>query len=344
MGKSSCIQSLLLLRQSFQLGHLDSKGGLFLAGEYSKPGNGKDVFFQGAEASEKILIAISFSGNLKSSFEFTYEKDSDLQPTSGINATFDLTQANLFNDNFFYLNADRLSPDRDVFPASESNIQKGNLGKHGQFAVHFICKNQRKPIGVSNLKHHKAATDTLLDNIDAWLREVTPGIKVAAQFYPEINSARLAYQFDTEGGVSDEFKPSNVGYGITYILPVIVQILIARPGQSVIIENPESHLHPTGQAAIARLCILAAQNGIQIILETHSDHIVNAILIGIKNYSSEGEGIELAKVCIQFVDREDNKGNSRSQIIKIESDGRILNAPENFFDQFAKDMKAIMGF
>ena len=108
MGKSSAIQSLLLLRQSFLLGHLNANGGLFLDGEYSKPGNGKDIFYVGGGENEMISIEIIFFNSQNVIFHFKYAKDSDIQPMSFLDINnFDFKSATIFNDDFFYLNADR---------------------------------------------------------------------------------------------------------------------------------------------------------------------------------------------------------------------------------------------
>jgi predicted ATPase len=345
MGKSSCIQALLLLRQSFLQGKLTKSGGLFLDGEYTKPGNGKDILFSGAGDSEKIGIDVSFTDNNLTRFLFEYSRDSDLQKCNSIESSFELGVSNLFNQNFAYLNADRLSPDRDVFPSAQSYIEAGNLGIHGQFTAFYIARNQRKPIGIDSLKSRSAATDNLLDNVNAWLGEIVPGIRVTTQYYPEINSARLGYNYEVPGGLTDEFKAANVGYGITYVLPIVVQLLIARPGQTVIIENPESHLHPSGQSTIARLCTLAARNGVQVVLESHSDHVINGILVAINQHNLDNsEGISSNLVKIYYVEREAGQTKSVAKPVRIEIDGRIRNAPRGFFDQFAKDMKSIMGF
>jgi hypothetical protein len=73
------------------------------------------------------------------------------------------------------------------------------------------------------------------------------------------------------------------GFGLTYVLPVIVLILKAKPGDFIIVENPESHLHPAGQAKIAEMYAIAANNGVQIIVETHSDHFLNGVRVATKN-------------------------------------------------------------
>src|SRR5438046_1441121 len=81
---------------------------------------------------------------------------------------------------------------------------------------------------------------------------------------------------------SSEYRPTNVGFGITYALPIVVSILSARPGSLVIIENPEAHLHPRGQVRMGELLSLASTAGIQVLIETHSDHVLNGIRLAVR--------------------------------------------------------------
>ncbi|MCQ4437669.1 AAA family ATPase, partial [Clostridioides difficile] len=75
----------------------------------------------------------------------------------------------------------------------------------------------------------------------------------------------------------------NVGFGITYVLSIITLVLSAEPGDILIIENPEAHVHPRGQIELGKFLALASKSGIQIIVETHSDHIFNGMRLFIKN-------------------------------------------------------------
>src|SRR5690606_42119683 len=81
---------------------------------------------------------------------------------------------------------------------------------------------------------------------------------------------------------TNRFKAENAGFGITYTLPLVTALLSSKPGALLIIENPESHIHPKGQAKLVELIALVAQNDVQIIIETHSDRVVNGIRVGIK--------------------------------------------------------------
>ncbi|MBP1631557.1 MAG: hypothetical protein H6Q15_2450 [Bacteroidetes bacterium] len=127
-------------------------------------------------------------------------------------------------------------------------------------------------------------------------------------------------------------------------MPIIVAILSASKDSILFIENPEAHLHPKGQAKLAELISLAAEAGVQIVLETHSDHIINGILVQIKRKESENIGISKDHVSMYHFTRNNEKHTSVATSITIEDGGRIIYAPNGFFDQFTIDRKYLMGF
>ena len=79
-----------------------------------------------------------------------------------------------------------------------------------------------------------------------------------------------------------------------------------------LIENPESHLHPKGQTAMGRLMALAAQNGVQVFCESHSDHIINGIRVAVKE-----KAIDKDKLAIYYFDRNPKDDEHRTRITEI---------------------------
>ena len=107
----------------------------------------------------------------------------------------------------------------------------------------------------------------------------------------------------------------------------------------IVIENPEAHIHPSGQAKLMDLICLAAQNGVQFLIETHSDHIVNGLLVATKRNVISPEQSR-----IYYFDREEESHATKSHLLAVLADGKIKNAPKGFFDQIDKDMSTLMGF
>jgi predicted ATPase len=179
---------------------------------------------------------------------------------------------------------------------------------------------------------------SLLDNLDKWLSEISPGIRIHAKRQQEMNIVSLNYAFVQGNELTADFKPQNVGFGLTFVLPVLTAILRARPGDMVIIENPEAHLHPAGQSVIGKLCAIAAKNGVQFFIETHSDHFLNGVRVGVKE-----KIIPSDEVNIFYLERS-TASNHESVVIKpeIDDDGRVDIWPDGFFDESDKLLEKLL--
>jgi predicted ATPase len=339
MGKTSFIQSLLLLRQSYEKKTLPDKG-LFLNGDYLTIGEGKDAYSVDAEG-DTIGFALGWDDKFDVNFEFSYSPNSDLQPIKLFNkpGSFDPFDTALFSKKFQYLNAERLSP-RVLFPTSTYHVEElHSLGSKGEYTAHFIAVNQREPIPIKYLQHPLTKSQTLLSQLDAWMSELAPGVSLNTVVHRDMNVVKLSYKFETSEGYTEEFKPVNVGFGLTYVLPVVTAVLASSPGDLLIIENPESHLHPAGQAVIGRMCALAAEKGVQIILETHSDHILNSIRVAVK------KKILLPQhAAVYFFERDSNAKEHKVDIIQpfIDENGRLDKTPVGFFDEWGKQLDELI--
>ena len=114
------------------------------------------------------------------------------------------------------------------------------------------------------------------------MTEISPGVRLNVKRYSEMDLMTFGVTYSLGHQVaSSEYRPTNVGFGITYALPIVVSVLSARPGSLVIIENPEAHLHPRGQVKMGELLCQASAAGIQILIETHSDHVLNGIRLAV---------------------------------------------------------------
>jgi len=330
MGKSSIIQVLLLLRQSHEKSALKNKG-LLLNGDYIQLGTGADALSINSEI-ETINFILKWKENNNSiNFEFKYDHNSDLLPIQKDNGSIEIENLDLFDNNFRYLSADRVGP-KSQHQLSEYHIRDLNsLGNHGEYTVHFIAVNSLEKLSIDELNHEKSNSPTLISNIEAWMSELAPGIKIRAQVLPQLNAATLSYAFTQGKETTSEFKPQNVGFGLSYVLPVITSILSAKKGDLLIIENPESHLHPAGQSIMGRLCALAANNGVQLIIESHSDHFLNGVRVSVKEKAISPEDVGLF-----FLQRNVESELHASDVIypKIDLNGRIDQWPVGFFDEW----------
>jgi predicted ATPase len=158
-------------------------------------------------------------------------------------------------------------------------------------------------------------------NIKGWLSVISPNV----EFKYELNKTS-----DSSYSTFDEHRATNVGFGLSYTLPVITALLVGTliPNSLVIIENPEAHLHPRGQTEIAKLISLCAQVGTQIIIETHSDHLFDGIRIAAKETPGFAKQVQ-----IHWFELDKDK-NTEVYSPTLYDDGRIDEWPKGFFDQF----------
>jgi len=337
MGKSSLIQALLLLRQSFERNTLFEKG-LLLKGDYVTLGTGKDVLAEDAE-EDSIEMILTWTEKAPIKLNYKYIDDSDFQSISNAVEFEGPEKISLFNQNFQYLSAERIGP-KTSYKTSDYHIRDLNsLGNFGEYTAHYIAKNGSNSLPNSQLKHVKAKSSTLLENLNHWMSELTPGLRIHAVMQPDIDSVSLSYSFEQGRETTAHFKPQNVGFGLTYVLPVVVAILRAKAGDMLIIENPESHLHPAGQAVMGRLCVLAAQNDVQLFIETHSDHFLNGVRVALKDRIVDPEDVKV------FYLERDKEGKQHSSIVKspeIDENGRLDFWPEGFFDEWDKQLEKLL--
>src|SRR5690606_11798253 len=154
----------------------------------------------------------------------------------------------------------------------------------------------------------------LKGQIEAWLSEVTPGTRIHTTQHTGMDLVNLEYSF-----IGRPFRSTNVGFGITYTLPVLLAILSASPGDLLVIENPEAHLHPKGQRKLGELIAFAASEGVQIIVESHSDHLLNGIRIAVHSKRANPSDIK-----IHFFTSSVKHSSKMTNVIcpKLDEDGR----------------------
>lgn len=166
--------------------------------------------------------------------------------------------------------------------------------------------------------------------LKGWLQKISPDVK----FEPKL--AQLA---DTSYSLYDQHRSSNVGYGLSYSLPVIVALLLGTLKQDslVLIENPEAHLHPRGQYEMSRLICLCVEAGAHVLVETHSDHLFD----GVRIFCKESETSFANKVIAYWCQLDENKCTKVASC-HIKRNGKVDNWPKGMFDQFLIDAERLI--
>jgi predicted ATPase len=350
VGKSSAIQVLLLLREAFIKDK--SFDVLDLKCNSVKIGTVNDAIY---EFSDNDSFEISLLASEKV-FNFKYEAQTEeekvksfinlVKEKSIIPRGFQLES--IFNTNFQYISAYRLGPQTQY--KKEDKIidiykQISDIDGNAEYFVHFLDRYRNNEV-LPEICNSNVPFNDLFSQVIAWEKEISDGVNIDIQDLGKLGYV-LKYSFDTEKSVSKKtknFEATNVGFGLSYVMPILVAILSAKKDSLIIIENPEAHLHPNGIAKLTELICLASQAGIQIILETHSDHIINGILVQCKKFEEGNKGINRDNVSIYQFDRDETEHCTRATKITLESNGHLRYPPEGFFDQFTIDRKFLMGF
>jgi predicted ATPase len=232
--------------------------------------------------------------------------------------------------NFYhihYVSADRIGP-QDFYP--KSTLGKfPNVGARGEFTVNLLDKKKAEPVDDRLCLGEDAKT--LITQTEEWLSKIFGGAKLEI---PSSQSSILELLFNTSAS-KDRFKPANVGFGFHSVLPIIVSGLIAKEGEILIVENPEIHLHPRAQSELTKFLAKVSSCGVQVLVESHSDHILNGLRIAVLDKIIDSEDLSV----LYF---QNNLDNPVVQI-PVQSDGGIEEWPDDFFDQTTKDFDRLFG-
>lgn len=334
MGKSSFLQVILLLMQSDKL----EEGIIDLNGILAQIGQGKDALYQFA-SDDHIAFGIKFPPDKSFNWKFNYYTNKDKLTAENVCKKEDMKFFREHTKLFQYISAERLGP-KEWYDASSVVVldkkQLGLLGEHTAYYINVFGANR----DVNELiRHPKAKAEKLNAQINAWLKEISPGVSLNTKYVIEANKVILDYQFDMKGIATNSFRPKNVGFGISYVLPIVLALLTAENDKIIIIENPESHIHPRGQAELGKLIGLASKTGTQIFVETHSDHILNGIRVAVKENQ-----ISKDLVNILYFDKTTNDKESYTNIhkLKVDSNGILSDEPEGMLDEWGNQLLKLL--
>ena len=335
MGKSSVIQALLVLRQSAASGELN-RGKLVLGGELTDIGAGQDVLFEDAEENVIAFELYHQAAPAALALTFRYSREADrlAADDEDLGGLAHWSGYPPFGGNLMYVSAERLGP-RKLYSQSETFARSGHIGARGEYALNYLAARQNEAMQPDDPRQVKQSGRRLLDVVDHWLQEVTPGAHLQLETVRDADAIIAGFSFDRPGDVTTKrFRATNVGFGLSYALPVLTALL-APPGSLCLVENPEAHLHPRGQTRLAELTVRAALAGVQVIVETHSDHFIDGIRIAVRDGL-----IEPDDTAFHYFDRQAGKTVVSSP--KVDADGRLSSWPPGFFDQHEENLVRLL--
>lgn len=331
MGKSSVIQAILLLRQAYEMGTLNK--GLHLNGELTQIGTGFDLLYRNS-AQDEVSIEVSTEENTYR-WDYKYTKDSDYQEIKATNIDQEgIDNINIFTPTFSYISAERIGPQRYYKQSYHEIYERNQVGFRGELFADYLAKRGlTDKVENQNVLFDDVTDEHLLYQTQEWLSVISPGVHINPRPYQEAGLVGIGY---TVYGA--DYTPVNVGFGLSYVVPIIVSLLKAKSGDLVIIENPEAHLHPKGQRKMGELIARASAGGVQVILETHSDHILNGIRLSVKNRSISRNHIRLN----YFYQQVESGLPLGERVVHqkcspvIFDDGSLSHWPDGFFDEWDK--------
>jgi Protein of unknown function (DUF3696)/AAA domain, putative AbiEii toxin, Type IV TA system len=348
-GKSTALQTLLLLSQTLR-SHRGSSD-LRLKGPLTNLGTPADVINRMAGGNEIALGVKTDEAELLWRFSVTDDarrslkasrlefNDEDAGVTvvqsfdgirpreliSGYHGTMDALERLIF------LSASR-QVDADLFPVPEEGEDAiGDVGPVGQFAAWWFHQEADNPVPQGRrLKGQDG--NTLRHQVNAWAQDLFPGVEFNALPVVGTNQMRLEIK---SGPTSGWARPANIGYGISYAFPALAAALMAPANCVLIIDSPEAHLHPRGQARMGAFLAQMASAGLQILVETHSDHVMDGVRIAIR------EGVLRPEdAAFHYFMR--NQDTTFISTPRIDAEGRLSEWPEGFFDQHRRNMARLV--
>jgi predicted ATPase len=227
----------------------------------------------------------------------------------------------------YYLGPLRKSPQRIY---TWSGAQPEDVGHQGERAVEALLAARARKQMISRGRGHPRLS--LQEMTAQWLRDLD---LIHSFSVASVKTGSGLYQVRVRKEPRSALVLiTDIGFGVSQVLPVLVLCYYVPRGSVVILEQPEIHLHPKVQAGLADVFIDAVKTrGIQILLESHSEHLVNRLQLRL------GEGkITPADTALYFCER--NEGESRLKELDVDMFGNISNWPRDFFGSPLKESAA----
>ena len=352
-GKSTALQALLLLTQALQTAANENR--LPLNGDVVSLGSEGDVLRHGATipmfglgaqtADERIRWIFGSRGRRSRrglvplralrymrGDESVAEKAEDVEriwpPEDGIESTLALALRNTA-----YMGAARVVQlDGFPLPRTASRLV-GDVGTAGEFAPYWYVECADEDVD-SARRHPQVISGTVRAQVDAWLGELFPGARASADRLSPDAPVRLSFSLST---TSPWERPANVGFGLSYAFPMLVALLTRETGSILVVDSAEAHLHPRAQSAVGRLLGQMAGAGLQIFVETHSDHLLSGIRLAVKDGLLQPDDVAL-----HFVGQDGVPGQVTT--LAVDKNGAVSDWPAGFFDQAENDLAVLSGW
>ncbi|HEX3743535.1 MAG TPA: DUF3696 domain-containing protein [Bryobacteraceae bacterium] len=347
-GKSTTIQTLLLLEQTLR-GPI-SYPSLMLNGPILNLGTTTDIVYANAGSSKAVgigvtsgdhairwqfiakdrILAIHDVEEMDGPRRFSYSGDDliGIRPQGSLRTT---VLSSL--ESMIYLSPAR-QVDTEVYPSAfGAGLPQGDVGSIGQYASWWLHEKGDDEALVSRRHPDFPGRQALRQQVNAWMSDLFPGAEANSRLIDRTNLVRLELR---SGVTSDWVRPANIGYGMSYAFPIIVAGLCSAQEQTAILDSPEAHLHPRAQSRVGHFLSQMAGSGTQMLIETHSDHVLNGVRIAVRDGLLSPD-----EAAIYFF-----TGNKDVPVVRLSVDknGTLSGLPDGFFDQAERDLANLAGW
>ena len=332
-GKSSFLQSMLLMRQSYE--HNADFKKIILNGSCVSLGSFNDLRNHNVSQSEPINLAYTIDNNdILTPIRLTLKVDEEDEMVAETIKIEEFELAALF-EKIHYIAADRNGPQELYFKSTLPNFL--TVGKKGEFVGNVLLQKKTYAAIYDSLILERKEDPDLGTQIGVWLSSILDTENVIVDV-AHLGGSVIVLNFLFRNDLNNKLKPTNVGFGYSYILPIVLSGLIAQKGEILIVENPEAHLHPRAQNQLVKFLARVAACGVQVFIESHSEHVLNALRIIAADTAFELNNTDLSVLYFQDNDKQPFVH------IPIKANGKIENWPDGFFDQTDKDLDTLLSF
>ena len=226
-----------------------------------------------------------------------------------------------------YITADRTAP-KEMHPLEDQHQFK-TVGSQGENTVSLLYRGRDdrvlERLVLSDIPPLR------LPQVEGQMRELFPGFELDLQ--PAAQRSNYVHLSMRTSNSVDFHSPVHTGFGLTQVLPIVVAALSADEGDILLVENPEVHLHPAGQALMGQFLAKVALAGVQVIMETHSDHILNGVRVAV----AAKQLLDAKDVAVHFF----GAAGAGVTEITLNDNGSLSVWPSGFFDQSVEDLATL---
>ncbi|AJX14552.1 hypothetical protein WJ78_14320 [Burkholderia ubonensis] len=323
-GKTSIVHALLLMREAVQS---SANGAVLLNGPFGlNLGTAEDVVNWAGTGTIEFRAEDETGAHtwiLSSPADEAMYLTADALPSP-------LPEAFKSNPGaFIYLSAERFGP-RTSVAASSLPTDQIEVGFQGENSAQLLEARGGKPAN-DDRRHPESSSPFLFKyEVERWLSEIARPVEIDSLHHSGADA--YALRFRSPGG--EWVRATNMGFGVSYALPIVLAGLTATVGGLVLVENPEAHLHPAGQSRMGTFLAWVASKGVQVVVETHSDHILN----GMRRAVGEYKLLDPTAAVVHFFEADELANISE---LRFTDTGGMSHWPAGFFDQYQIDIAAL---